>query len=289
VRTSAADFFRSRFRSRVFRATVSASKKTRRATMATIPTGRFVWFEYVSKDDKKAQAFFGELFHWKTKDMPMPNGSKYTQIMLGNEQIGGYLPSPPGGPDHAHWLAHLQVTNAAEAANKVKSLGGRIAKEPTKMGDFGTMAVVIDPFGAPFALWQPAQPEGTGDYKGTEGSFVWNELYAPDVDKAVSFYKQIGGFEVEQMKSNGGPGPSRYDILKSDGKGRAGIMKMEGVPPMWMPYVKVANTDQIVDKAKRLGATSKHPAETIPNVGRLAVVADPLGALIGILQPAPGM
>jgi predicted enzyme related to lactoylglutathione lyase len=34
--------------------------------MATIPTGRFVWFEYASKEAKKAQAFFGELFQWKT-------------------------------------------------------------------------------------------------------------------------------------------------------------------------------------------------------------------------------
>jgi hypothetical protein len=56
---------------------------------------------------------------------------------------------------------------------------------------------------------------------------------------------------------------------------------------MWMPYVKVANTDATVAKAKELGATLQMPAETVPNVGRLAVFVDPLGAPLGILQPSP--
>lgn len=256
--------------------------------MATIPTGRFVWFEYVSNDAKKAQAFFGELFHWKTKTTPMPQGA-YTMIVLGNDTIGGYLPPPPGAPPHAHWLPHLQVANAQEIANKVKALGGKIAKEPFKVSDFGTMAVVLDPLGGEFALWQPAKPQDVGgDYKGVDGSWIWNELTTEDPDKSVAFYKAIGGFEVETMKNEGaGPGPDRYEILKSDGKGRGGIMKLQGVPQMWMPYVKVADTDATVDKAKRLGATSKMPAETIPNVGRLAVLIDPLGAPLGILKPSP--
>jgi len=256
--------------------------------MATILTGKFVWFEYVSKDDKKAQAFFGELFQWKTKEVPMPQGS-YRMIALGNDTIGGYLQSLPGVPQHAHWLAHLQVANAQDTANQVKALGGKVAKEPFKVDEVGTMAIVTDPLGAVFSLWQPAKPEAeSGDYKGVDGSWIWNELYTEDPDKSVAFYKAIGGFEVETMKmDSAGPGPDRYDILKSDGKGRAGIMKMPGAPQMWMPYVKVANTDATVAKAKELGATLQMPAETVPNVGRLAVLIDPLGAPLGILQPSP--
>ncbi len=255
--------------------------------MRTIPTGKFVWFEYVSNDDKKAQGFFGELFGWKTKPAPMPQGS-YTMIALGDDSIGGYTKSPAGA-QHAHWLAHLQVANAQDIANKVKALGGKIATEPFKLGDHGTMAIVSDPLGGTFALWQPAKPEDAGgDYKGADGSWIWNELYTEDPDRSVAFYKAIGGFEVETMKMNGGgPGPSRYEILKSDGKGRAGVMKMPGVPQMWMPYVKVANTDATVAKAKQLGATFRMEAETVPNVGRLAIFIDPQGAPLGILQPSP--
>ncbi len=77
-----------------------------------IPTGRFVWFDYVAGDLKKAQAFYGELFHWKTNDVPTPQGP-YTMIMIDNQMIGGYMQTPQGAPKQAHWLAHLQVENAA--------------------------------------------------------------------------------------------------------------------------------------------------------------------------------
>src|SRR5262249_30956176 len=127
--------------------------------------------------------------------------------------------------------------------------------------------------------------EGTGDFKGTNGSWCWNELYTDDPEKSLAFYKAIGGFTVESMQMPNGA----YHVLSSDGKPRAGIMKspMPGIPQHWMPYVQVASTDAIVDKAKKLGADIKVAAEDVPNVGRLAVFLDPQGASLGVLQPAP--
>jgi uncharacterized protein len=252
--------------------------------MATIPTGRFVWFDYVSNEARQAQAFFGELFQWKTKDAPMPGGRPYTMIALGDATIGGYTQPPPA---NTHWLSYLQVADARATAAKVESLGGTVSKPPFAVGDLATMALVVDPLGAALALWQPNQVQDSGDYKDADGAWIWNELYSDDPGRSVAFYKEIGGFEIETMKTGGGgPGPDRYEILKSDGKGRAGIMKLPGVPPHWMPYVKVANTDATVDRAKRLGADVKN-VETVPGVGRLAVFIDPQGAPLGILQPQP--
>ena len=61
---------------------------------------------------------------------------------------------------------------------------------------------------------------------------------------------------------------------------------MPGIPQHWMPYVQVANVDQTIAKAKRLGCDVKLDGQDVPNVGRLGVFLDPLGASIGILQPA---
>jgi predicted enzyme related to lactoylglutathione lyase len=110
-------------------------------------------------------------------------------------------------------------------------------------------------------------------------------LCSSDPGRSVAFYEAVGGFEREtmKMKASGG-GPDRYEILKSDGKRRAGIMSLAGTPPYWMPYVKVANTDATVAKAKKLGAEVKS-VETVPSIGRLAVFIDPRGAPVGILQP----
>lgn len=243
--------------------------------------GRFVWFEYVSKDAPKAQGFFGELFGWSTKSVPMPDGA-YTMIAAPDgPTIGGYAASPDGNPQ-ASWLPYLLVPSAADAAAKVKSLGGSIMKEPFKVGDFATMAVVLDPLGAPLSLWQPAKPEDAP--KPAAGHFVWNELSSKDPEASVSFYSKLGGFTSSKMDMGA---MGTYHLLESGGQSRAGIMaqQMPGAPHAWLPYVQVASADPTTDKAKRLGATIVVPPTDIPNVGRFAIFVDAQGAATGILQP----
>jgi uncharacterized protein len=248
----------------------------------TIPTGRFVWFEYVSNDANKAQGFFGELFGWSTKSVPMPDGTYAMIAAPDGKTIGGYAAIPQGAPPKASWLPFLQVASATDTAAKVKELGGTVMKQPFKVGDFATMAVVLDPHGAAFALWQPAKAEDTP--KPEVGHFAWKELPSKDPDASVQFYAQVGGFSSTKMEM---PEMGTYHVLESDGQGRAGIMKqpMPDAPHAWVPYVQVANADQTAERAKRLGATLIVPPTQIPNVGRFAIFADPQGVPLGILQP----
>ena len=254
--------------------------------MTKIPTGRFVWFEYSSADAKKAQAFYGELFGWKTKEMA-GGEAPYTMIAVGEDTIGGYWPAPPAGaPQHAQWISHLQVEDAKASAAKVKSLGGSVKMEPMKVGDAGTFAVVADPTGAVFSLWQPEKHEGVADFKGKPGTFVWNELLTNDPDKALPFYKALAGFTVEAMDM----GPmGTYHVLNFEGKGRAGLMKapMADVPSNWLPYVQVDDADRTAERAKKLGGTVTVAPMDIPEVGRFAVITDNQGGTIGVLKPSP--
>jgi len=251
--------------------------------MTNIPTGRFVWFEYVSTNAAKAQGFYGEVFGWGTRDVPMP-GQPYTMIAVHGDTIGGYRPTPEGAPAGAHWLPHLQVANAAETAAKAKSLGGSIAMAAAKLGDVGTMAVVKDPHGAVFALWQSTKPEGTGDFRNKPSTWSWNELVAKDVDASVRFYTELAGFTDKPMDM----GPmGTYHVLAADGKDRAGIMAApsKDIPQSWLPYVQVENAKTTCDRATKLGATVMMPPSHVPNVGTIAVFVDPMGAATGILQP----
>lgn len=248
----------------------------------TIPTGRFVWFDYVSRDADKAQGLFGELFGWSTKSVPMPGGN-YTMIAAADGRtIGGYSTSPDPAQTTASWLPYLQVDSATAIAARVKAAGGSVMKPPFQVGDFATMAVVLDPHGAPFALWQPAKVEDPG--APGAGHFVWNELPSKDPAASVAFYTQIGGFTVSKMEMSG---MGTYNVLESGGKGQAGIMAqaMPEAPHLWLPYVQVASADQTADKARRLGATIVVPPTQIPNVGRFAILVDAQGAGTGILQP----
>lgn len=244
--------------------------------------GRFVWFEYESTAAQKAQGFFGELFGWGTKAMPMPDG-EYTMIAAPDGvAIGGYSTPTPGTPETGHWLPYLLVESAAGITQKVKSLGGAIVKEPHKIGDFATMSIVTDPHGANLALWQPAKLEEAS--KPAVGHFIWNELPSKDPAASVAFYSKIGGFTSSGMDMGEA---GTYHLLQSGEQSRAGIMaQMPGAQHAWLPYVQVASADQSAAKAKRLGATVVVPPTDIPNVGRFAILVDPLGGATGILQPS---
>ena len=249
----------------------------------TIPTGRFVWFDYVAKDIKKAQGFFGELFNWKTQEIPSPDGKGYTMIALGDQTIGGYMTTPPGAPAIGHWLSYLQTPDAKATCAKITSLGGKVHKEPSTMAEYGTMAIVADNGSGVFALWQPTKAEGTGDYKDVPGAFCWNELAAHDPVKAVAFYSQFG-FTAEKMEM---PGFGTYHTLNSDGKPRAGVMKtpMPEAPQAWTPYVQVNDVDTTCAKLTKLGGKVQMPPNDVAGVGRIAVFTDPQGGWLGLLAP----
>jgi predicted enzyme related to lactoylglutathione lyase len=250
----------------------------------TTSLGKFVWFDHVSTSPKQAQAFYGEVFGWRVQDVPM-GPVPYQMIAVGDTTVGGYAPPPADARIPAHWIASLQVANADEAVGKVTRAGGAVHLPPTKMGEFGTMASVADPLGGALNLWQPAKADDAAEKKPADGHFVWNELWATDVDRSLAFYKAIGGYTVDAMDM----GPmGTYHVLKNGDESRAGIMKSDvpGVPQMWLPYVQVAKADTTVERAKKAGAEIVVPPSDIPGIGRFAVFKDPTGAALGILQPA---
>ena len=243
-------------------------------------SGKFVWFEYVSKDIAKAQGFFGELFNWGVKRVPMPGG-EYAMISVGDRTIGGYQVTPAGAPPEAHWLTHLEVSDARATSKQIEVLGGKTLKPAFAVGDFGTMAIVADPHGGYFALWQPTKLEAQPTP--VDGAFCWNELASKDPARSVEFYAKIGDFN-EKTVDMGDMGT--YHVLESGDQPRAGVMKqmMPGQPHAWLPYVQVANPDATADRAKKLGANVVVPPTDIPNVGRFSVLVDPQGCALGILK-----
>jgi uncharacterized protein len=248
----------------------------------TPPLGKFVWFEHVSTDAKKAQAFYGEVFGWRVQDVPM-GPTPYQMVAVGDKTVGGYTaPDDPKIP--SHWISHLLVDNADAAANRVKKAGGTVQLAPTKIGEFGTMAAVADPLGGAVNLWQAAKPDDAAADAPADGHFVWNELWTQDVARSLAFYKAVGGYTVEEMDM----GPmGTYSILKSTGDSRGGVMKAPkaDIPQMWLPYVQVANTDATVARVKKLGGEIVTEPADIPGIGRFAIFKDPTGAVLGIIQP----
>lgn len=118
-------------------------------------------------------------------------------------------------------------------------------------------------------------------------AFPWHELYSADPDGSLGFYRDALGFDVEAQDM--GPG-GKYHMLKKDGKAVAGYMDTRTlpgveVPPHWAIYHAVDDVDARLEKCQALGATLVVPPMDIPNVGRIALIADPQGAHIWLYKP----
>ncbi|MEO8546156.1 MAG: VOC family protein [Burkholderiaceae bacterium] len=247
--------------------------------------GKFVWFEHVSADPAKAAAFYGELCGWSRQSMPMDQQT-YDIIMNGDKGIGGYRKAEPG--QQSHWASYLSVPDVDKSFAAASKAGAQSLLPPTDFGAVGRAAAISDPTGAMVFLWKGAQEDPADVEKTPHGGWFWNELHSTDAKAAAGFYAKLIGYQIDTMDM-GPAGP--YYILKDDsGKMRAGVLQQEPgmpVPSHWLPYIHVADCDAAQRKAMTLGANKTVvPPTDIPNIGRFAIMADPLGALIGVITSA---
>jgi predicted enzyme related to lactoylglutathione lyase len=114
-------------------------------------------------------------------------------------------------------------------------------------------------------------------------SIEWNELITPDPAAALKFYCGLFGWTSEVFE--GVPGQP-YTLLKLGDRSFGGVMAppMPGIPPHWLHYVTVTSVDDAFAKATSLGASTCLPPTDIGEVGRIAVLKDPQGAIFGLHQ-----
>jgi uncharacterized protein len=120
---------------------------------------------------------------------------------------------------------------------------------------------------------------------GSHGRFVWYELRTPDPEAAEAYYTNVVGWGTLPTPAPDGP----YTLFTVGEAAVCGLMKMPGeakkigAPPHWLGYVVVDDVDATTTEASHLGATVYQPPRDIPNVCRLAVIADPQKAAIGMM------
>lgn len=118
------------------------------------------------------------------------------------------------------------------------------------------------------------------------GTIIWSELMTNDAEKAKAFYGQSLGVAFQRFDAGGEP----YWLATRGGEPLWGIMDMTrrpGGPSGWFTYMEVDDVDARVAAAQAAGAELCMPVFDIPTVGRIAVLQDPTGALIGWMKPEP--
>ena len=135
----------------------------------------------------------------------------------------------------------------------------------------------------------PSSTRESGSGPNPPGSFIWYELMTTDADGAKAFYDAVVGWTIGEAS----PEFQGYRMIgRSDGKFTGGVlpltdeMQQHGAHPTWLGYINVDDVDAAATSIEAAGGKTlmKHD---IPNVGRIAMIADPQGAPFYIMKPVP--
>jgi len=251
---------------------------------AHIP-GKFIWFDCVTDDPYASKAFYGALFGWDFHSIGDGAG-RYTLIENRGRNIGGLHFRPRGSAQArgSRWISLMSVADPALAARYVEARGGKVVVAPTPFAGRGTHALFRDDTGALFGVLK----SDTGDPPDrpvVAGEFLWVDLFTRDPAKAAEFYRGLAAFEVSVK---GAPPEIVRHVLATGGVARASLIALpkDVADPGWLPFVQVDDVAATVRTATALGGTILlAPRPDLLN-GHVAVIADPHGGVLGVVNRA---
>ena len=259
------------------------------------------WIDTSQPDPEAAVDFYGGLFGWEFENvMPAGSGGKYFIGRIRGGDVAAVGSIPEGAPPMALWNTYIWVESADQAAAKAREAGGTVLMEPFDVMDAGRMAVVADPAGAAFHVWQAKQHKGARIVN-EHGSLNFNNLNTRDVEGAKAFYGAVFGWRTLALPSaEMWTLPGYGDHLEQLNPGmREGMAEMGGpvgfedvvasiqplpgdqpdVPPHWSVTFGVDDADAIAAKTTELGGKVIVPPFDAPWT-RMTVISDPQGATL---------
>ena len=251
--------------------------------------GTFSWPELATTDQRGAVAFYQALFGWEVKEQPIGPTETYSLFQMRGREVSAACAMraderQAGIPPH--WNAYVTVADVDATVARAAELGGTVLAQPFDVMDAGRMAVLQDPTGAVFQVWQAKRSIGAR-IVGEPGSLCWTELATRDTGAAEAFYTALFGWVAKH-----GPADSPMPYTEFSVKGAPGIGMMpmppqvpSYVPAYWTPYFMVADVNASAVRVSELGGQVIVGPQDIPNAGRFAVVTDPQGAMFSIFTP----
>jgi predicted enzyme related to lactoylglutathione lyase len=279
------------------------------------PAGVPCWVDTGQPDPEAAVEFYGGLFGWEFEDrMPADSPGRYFVAQLRGRDVAAVGSQPEQAPPTPGWNTYVWVDSADDTTARVKSAGGKALMEPFDVLEAGRMAVLTDPEGAVFSVWQAKEHKGA-QLVNEPGTWNFSELNTRDPEGAKAFYETVFGWEAETLDYGEGqttmwrlPGygdflerrdPDLRRRMAADGAPEgfedavAWLIPMtsdqypDDVPPHWNVTFAVDDADAVADRAAKLGGQVRVPPFDAPFV-RMTVLSDPQGAAFTASKYVPG-
>jgi predicted enzyme related to lactoylglutathione lyase len=244
--------------------------------------GTFSWVDLATTDQPAAKSFYGELFGWDSDDQPVGEGVFYSMMLKDGKAVSAIAPQPQQQAEAGVpplWQSYITVESADDAAAKAGELGATVHAPPFDVMEVGRMAVIQDPQGAFFQVWEPKGHIGAA-LVNAPGALSWNELASSDIEASKQFYSGLFGWTFAEVE--GGPIP--YTTIKNAaGRDNGGLRSpAPGEPPAyWLVYFGAEDAADALQKAEGLGG--KKLAGPYPmGPGKIAIAIDPQGAVFAL-------
>ena len=248
----------------------------------------FVWYELHTPDAAKAGDFYSRVLGWGLNDAGMPDRS-YTLLTVKDIPIGGILQKPAvsfANGAKPSWVGYIGVGDVDAYVERLQQGGGFVHRAVEDIPNVGRFAVVADPQGAIFVLFQPlnAQQQPDRPALSTPGSPAWHDLAALDWQSAFAFYADMFGWTKSDAISMGPNGV--YQIFACDGVPIGGMMtRMDPAQsPGWLYYFNVEEIGAAVTRVTQQGGTVIHGPSEVPGGQQIAHCLDVQGAIFGIVH-----
>ncbi len=247
--------------------------------------GKVILVELVTPDLAAAKQFYAGLFGWTFSDVQV-GGKQYAEAYLDGRPVAGLIQRdvPAGEHRQPAWLTFIAVRDVDAAKMTALQHGAKILFEPHSIPDRGQEAVFADPQGAIFAVLASSSGDPP-DVLAEPGEWIWSSLITSDPDTDAAFYQTLFDYEVFDLPANKG---ARHLMLASDNYARASANTLPAnrpnAHPHWLNFVRVEDADKMTAKIVALGGRVLVEPRVDRHGGKVAVVADPLGAPFGLLE-----
>lgn len=236
-------------------------------------------------------SFYGELFGW---DFVGPGPGDYFVARLRGRDVAGIRPQPSeGAPVMPAWTSYVAVASADGSARRASEQGGTVIAAPFDVLPAGRTAVVADPDGAAFCLWEAGERHGA-QLVNEPSAWSMSALSSRDARRAKAFYGALFGWTTEALEMGGGevtmwrlPGYVGGEPEQPVSREVVATMTTadEGTPPHWSADFWIADIDDAAAKMPQLGGKVVQEPNDVPGTPlRQAVLADPAGTVFSATQ-----
>jgi uncharacterized protein len=242
--------------------------------------GTFSWVDLSTTDQEGAKTFYSGLFGWDADDQPVGDGMTYSMMNIGGKPVAGIslqndMQRQFGAPPA--WNSYVTVESADDAADRASKLGANVIAPAFDVMDVGRMAVIQDPQGGFFMVWEPKLHIGAGIVN-QHGALSWNELASGDLDASAGFYSELFGWEAQPFEDMAFP----YRIIQNGGASNGGMREsQQNEPTYWLAYFGTDDIDATMARSTELGGNSIMGPMDI-GMGKIAVLQDPQGAVFAL-------